>query len=224
VQDLRASTDTGRTFLTADETKYLAPFFIEADSLPEILPVSGRISVVLDVQAAVSCDLVIDLLDANFQWQGGTRRRVAAGRTRVSTSFYLQQPLTDRTSYRWSIFLTPPAQDYTSAIVWYRGAQPSSDPDRDGATNEEEVIMRTSPRNAEDVLAVRLTPSPSNPEVMTVTWNSKTGVQYQLFTSSDLRSWNAVSEILPGTGEILWAQISVNSAQPRIFFRVAAGP
>ena len=224
VRDLRASSNTGRTILTADDTKHLAPFHIDAQSLPDILPISGRISVVLNVQTALSCDLVIDLLDANFVWQGGTRVQVLPGKKRVATSFHLQQPLTDRTSYRWSIFLTPTGQDYTSAIVWYRGPHPSNDPDRDGATNEEEAIMRTSPRNAEDVLAIRLTPSPNNPQLMTVTWNSKPGVQYQLFTSSDLLNWRAASNILPGTDQTLSTQVPVNSAQAKTFFRVAVSP
>jgi hypothetical protein len=38
---------------------------------------------------------VIDLLDDNFQWQGGTRLRLSAGTGIVTTSFALVHPLTD---------------------------------------------------------------------------------------------------------------------------------
>lgn len=196
VSDLRAA-GLGTIFLTANDLAGLGPYYIEAKSLPTILPVSGSINVSLDVKAEAACDLVIDLLDENYQWQGGTRMQIMTPGGPITTSFRLAQPLTDTTSYRWSIFLTPSGKDWTAALAWYRGPNPSDDPDADGASNKEESIAGTSPRNATDVLKLNVT---HEPDQTMIAWNSKLGRTYQLLTSVDLKTWQAIGPAIPGTG------------------------
>lgn len=218
VSDLR-SIGNGSYFLTAAETRRLAPYYIAANYLPEILPVSGEITVSLEVKAGSTCDLVIDLLDENYQWQGGTRVPIGTPGRTITTTFRLNQPLTDRTSYRWSIFLTPPGADYLSAIVWYRGPDPSDDPDGDGARNKDEFIAGTSPRNAADVLAVKVDRDSST---VLITWESKVGCRYRLFSTSNFKSWTEASEWIPGTGARISLSRAGNSAELPVIFRLQA--
>jgi hypothetical protein len=195
--DLRAAGGEHPYFLTTEETKRLAPYYISAKELPEVLPVAGQINVTLEVKAQADCDLVVNLLDDNSQWQGGTQVRITAPGRTVTTSFRLNQPLTDQTGYRWSIFLTPPGETYLSAIVWYRGPNPTDDPDGDGAGNKDEWTAGTSPRDASDVLAIQAQSSAAG---IVISWESKVGCRYQLLSTSDLKTWTEASDLTSGTG------------------------
>lgn len=220
VSDLR-SIGNGSYFLTAQETRQLAPYYVVANDLPEILPMSGDITVSLEVKAVSDCDLVIDLLDENFQWQGGTRVQILTPGQTVTTTFQLNQ-LTDRLSYRWSIFLTPNGADYRSAIVWYRGPDPSDDPDGDGAPNRDELIAGTSPRNAADVMLLKMEREGSS---AFITWDSKVGCLYRLFSTSNLKTWTEESEWIPGTGaQISLSRSAVSSDPPAIYRLLVARP
>ncbi|MGZ8919972.1 MAG: hypothetical protein ACXW3L_03220, partial [Limisphaerales bacterium] len=212
ISDLRGSSH----FLDAEYTQQLAPYSIRPVELPQVLPVQGVIAVSLKVKAATLCDLVIDILDRDFQWQGGTRVSVDASTQIATASFRLNSALTDRTSYRWSIFLTPPGGNYLSALAWYYGPHPSADPDSDGADNEQEVVAGTSPRDPLDVLSLGIDLNRPRP---VITWNSKVGCRYHLFTSIDMRSWTPASEFITGTGE----RISIApppTAPSRAFYRL----
>lgn len=217
VGDLRSVGGERPYFLTAEDTKRLLPFYISANSLPHILPVAGTINVSLEVKTAGPCDLVIDLLDEGFQWQGGTRVPLTPPGGMVSTSFQLNQPLTDRTSYRWSIFLTPRGADYLSAIAWYNGPNPSDDPDGDGSPNREELIAGTSPRDASDVLALSVQRRGTN---VVVSWNSKTGHSYRLFSTLDLENWSVAGEPILGTGQRISISQRQGSMRPATLYRV----
>ena len=95
-----------------------------AVDVPSILPLNGNVATILKVNAQVACDLEIDLLDQNYVFKGGTRITVAAGASTVSTSFALNQTLSDGGQYRWSIFLVSPGGSYLNALAWYSGPDP----------------------------------------------------------------------------------------------------
>ena len=125
VNDVRKLRNGRPYFLTAQEAHWQQfAYAITASSLPRILPLSGSISVSLNAKAQTPCDMVIDLLDADFQWQGGTRVSITALTQAVNTSFSLVKELHDGGQYRWSIFLTPPGGSYQQALSWYKGTQP----------------------------------------------------------------------------------------------------
>jgi hypothetical protein len=112
-------------FLTAQEAQCLsAPEWIAAEEFPALLPLSSPVTVSLRVKARAPSDLVIDLLDRDFQYQGGTRLTVPAGTNVYRTNLTFPSPLVDGATYRWSIFLTPIGSNYTAARVWYKGPGP----------------------------------------------------------------------------------------------------
>lgn len=218
LHDLSATSVGGQPwFLTAQDTQTLVPYFISAKYLPDILPVAGQVNVSLEVKATAPCDLVIDLLDENFVWQGGTRVSITAPRQTVTTSFRLVQALTDQTSYRWSIFLTPTGKDYLAALAWYRGPNPSDDPDGDGVSNKDEFIAGTSPRDPLDLLSLDIQQQATS---AIVSWNSRLDRQYRLFASPDLKSWSPVSQLIPGTGQRLSLSHAAHSNSPPTFYRI----
>ncbi len=188
-------------FLTAQDVHCLgAANCISPEWLPKILPTNGEIAVSLAVHAGTDCDLVIDLLDSKFKWMGGTRVPITAPGQNVITSFRLVQPLTDQTSYRWSIFLTPTGAGYLKALAWYKGPNPSSDPDGDGLTNDEEFVAGTSPRDRADVFSLSITQQSGD---LTLNWNSKAGKLYQVLATSDFKSWFPASGFITGTGQAM---------------------
>jgi hypothetical protein len=127
VADVRKLRNGRSYFLTAQEAHWqTSAYAISASDLPRILPLTGSVSVSLNAKAQAPCDLVIDLLDPNFQWQGGTRVAITGSAQIVSTSFPLIQALRDGGLYRWSIFLTPTGQGYQHALAWYKGPQPAA--------------------------------------------------------------------------------------------------
>lgn len=93
-------------------------------ALPRLVPLSGSVQVDLITRAQAPCELVVDLLDQNYQWQGGTRVAVAAGQQASTSFFTLHQPLVDGQTYRWSIFLTPTGGDHLAALDWYPAPGP----------------------------------------------------------------------------------------------------
>lgn len=112
-------------FLIACEAqRELTAYAIVPVVLPQILPLTGSITVTLQTKTPTACDLGIDLLDESFQWLGGTRLPVAAGLRTNTASFALTQPLKDGALYRWSIFLTPTGATWQQALAWYRGPRP----------------------------------------------------------------------------------------------------
>lgn len=112
-------------FLTAPEAqRELAAYAIVPQTLPQILPLTGTLTVTLQTKTPAACDLAIDLLDETYQWLGGTRVPVAAGLRTYTASFPLTQPLRDGAAYRWSIFLTPTGGTWQQALAWYRGPRP----------------------------------------------------------------------------------------------------
>jgi len=125
ISEVRAPRNGRPWFLGAQDLACLESRDCILDNgLPPILPLSGSVTVGLIVEARTGCDLVVDLLDQRFKWQGGTRAPVAAGTSALTLSFQLNQPLKHGKTYRWSIFLTPTGSDYLHALAWYRGPAP----------------------------------------------------------------------------------------------------
>ena len=109
-------------FLTAQEFACLgAAYGLTAANLPAILPLSGNVSMTLNVKAQAGCDLEVDLLDQDFVFKGGTRVSVPAGSSMATASFPFIQSLKDGSSYRWSIFLTPTGGSYPNTLSRYVG-------------------------------------------------------------------------------------------------------
>jgi len=125
IDEIRALRDGRPWFLTAQDFECSQqPSCIKDDGLPAILPLTGSVAVGLIVKVHPECDLVVDLLDQQFQWQGGTRAPVTAGTTALMLSFLLIKPLVAGATYRWSIFLTPPGGDVSGAFASYKGPSP----------------------------------------------------------------------------------------------------
>jgi len=108
VRYIRALRNGQPYFLTAQEARWQqSSYAITAIELSQLLPLTGSISFSLNAKAQTACDLVIDLLDAHFDWQGGTRVSLNAGTQTISAAFPLVQGAQGRTACRWNIFLTP---------------------------------------------------------------------------------------------------------------------
>jgi hypothetical protein len=205
VQDLRTPRQDRPYFLTAWELDCRHPAnCISADHLPRTLPLTGSITVSLTTKARTNCDLVVDLLDENFQWHGGARAAVRAGTQSMALSFTINPPLTDGRTYRWSIFLTPSGSNYLGAILWHNGPAPVAFDGNDGP---------------------RLNILISGGQVI-LSWRSAITRQYQLFETGDLVSnfWVPLGGLIGGTGEILQMPIEPQTAGPRKFYRLQAFP
>ena len=133
------------------------------------------------------------------------------------TSFRIAKPLTDQTSYRWSIFLTPSGSDYHQAFAWYNGPNPSADPDGDGLSNDQESIVGTNPRDPLDALAIS-TEHQGNSVVLN--WPSKTGRKYQIYSSSDFKSWTRFGSTIQGSGNPLHFPTTPPKNSKQTFYRV----
>jgi hypothetical protein len=125
VKHLRRPLQNRPYFLTAPNFACAARAdCIVAEDLPHLLPLTGSVQLSLTTKAQAACDLVVDLLDDQFQWQGGTRTAVLAGTQSVALHFTLNRPLMDGLTYRWSIFLTPTGSNYLGALAWHQGPGP----------------------------------------------------------------------------------------------------
>ena len=125
VDHVRALRNGRPWFLTAQEFAGLQrPDCISDLSLPTLLPVRGTVSLSLLAKAQTNCDLVVNLLDQNLQWQAGTRAPVGAGTQTVELPLRLTQPLVDGATYRWNIFLTATGGGQSQAFASYDGLQP----------------------------------------------------------------------------------------------------
>jgi hypothetical protein len=122
---IRSLRDGRPYFLTGQELACAqSAYCIRAVDLPTLLPLTGSITLSLVAQTATDCTLVVDLLDQNFQWQGGASAAVTNRTQAVTLTLLLQQPLVDGRTYRWSIFLTPPGSNYLDALFWYNSLAP----------------------------------------------------------------------------------------------------
>ena len=125
VSALRTPRNGQPYFLTGQEFQWQqSPYAVTASNLPSLLPLAGTISVSLNVKAQTRCDLVVDLLDQEFHWYGGTRVPVTAGTQTVNANVAPTRLLADGAVYRWSIFLTPTGSNYLNALAWLKTAQP----------------------------------------------------------------------------------------------------
>lgn len=125
VKAVRALRNGQRYFLTAQEAQCLsAPECIVAEDLPALLPLTGPVTVTLRVKTQSAGDLGIELLDRDYQYQGGTRLSVEPGTNVYHATFTLLSPLADGATYRWSIFLAPVGSNYLAARAWYNGPAP----------------------------------------------------------------------------------------------------
>ena len=125
VEHLRRLRKGRHYFLTAQEFDCSSRAdCVMADDLPRVLPLTGSVMVSLTTKARSNCDLVVDVLDDQFQWQGGARAAVAAGTQSVALYLTLDRPLTDGLTYRWSIFLTPTGSNHLGALAWHQGPGP----------------------------------------------------------------------------------------------------
>jgi len=223
VRDVRALRNGRPYFLTADEALCVnSPYCIGGFNLPVILPISGEITVSLDVKAETNCDLVVDLLDSDYQWRGGGRVSIVAPGQIATVRFVMKAPLQINKSYRWSIFLTPQGKDYLSAIAWYQGPEPlvkTGDLDGDGASNEQEVLAETSPQNAADLLKLQVRPAGSQ---VVLQWPSKIGRNYQIYATADFKVWIPASDLISGTGQPIQLTLPAAAWNRLMIYRVQA--
>lgn len=125
VDHVRAPRNGRPWFLTAQEfAGQQRPDCISDLSLPTLLPLSGAVFLSLLIKAQTNCDLVVNLLDQNLQWQAGTRAPVGAGTRTIALPLMLNQPLVDGAAYRWNIFLAPTGGGHSQAFASYDGLQP----------------------------------------------------------------------------------------------------
>ena len=71
----------------------------------------------------------------------------------------------------------------TNSAAW---PSPLADSDGDGVNNRDEFLAGTNPTNASSVLRIKLS---STPQGLFLSWNTQTGLVYQLQSSSSLGNW-----------------------------------
>ena len=98
---------------------------------------------------------------------------------------------------------------------------PQDDPDGDGASNAEEFIARTNPRDTASVLNATIGTSKAG---LTVRWHSVAGSRYQVVECSSLKGdvWTPFGAPVAGTGAVLEAPVGAGDSAR--FFRVQAVP
>jgi hypothetical protein len=122
LNDVRALRNGRHYFLAAQGAHWQhSAYALTATNLPVIVPPAGPIPISLSVKAQTNCDLVIDLLDTNFQWQAGIRLPITAGIKSVPAVIRLMMPLHEGSQYWWSIFLTSTGGGYKEALARYGG-------------------------------------------------------------------------------------------------------
>ena len=89
------------------------------------------------------------------------------------------------------------------------------DSDNDGATNGQEFLAGTDPRDAASVLRLSMQNSPQG---MRLYWNSRPGSIYQVQSSSDFTTWQNVGRARFSPGAL--DSISLNGASELSVFRV----
>ncbi len=205
VKHLQRPRHSRQYFLTAQELECRHPAHcIGAVNMPCFLPLAGAVTVSLITKTAVSCDIVLDLLDEKFLWRGGTRAPVEVGTQSVTLSFIINSPLTDGQTYRWSIFMTPTGGNYLGAFAWYGG------PDPVAFDGDDEPRLNISLGVGQVILS----------------WHSARTRQYQVFERVDLGldSWEPFGPLMAGNGAILQLPVPSEISGPRRFFRVQAFP
>jgi hypothetical protein len=68
----------------------------------------------------------------------------------------------------------------------FNWASPYADSDGDGASNRDEFLAGTDPRNPDSVLKQRLL---STPQGFFLSWNTQPGLMYRVQSSEDLAGW-----------------------------------
>ncbi len=108
--------------------------------------------------------------------------------------------------------------DDWQALHWGEGAfwpGPNVDTDGDGATNGQEFLAGTDPRDAASVLRIGLQ---NGGQGMRLNWNARPGSVYQVQASSDFRTWQNVgrTRFAPGTLD----SIGLDSTNSLVIYRV----
>jgi hypothetical protein len=221
VKDLRALHNGRSYFLEANDLlREDALYCISAYNLPSVVPLAGDITTSLSVKTATDCDLVVDLLDETFHWQGGGRVPVSASGQIARVRFPLVAPLDPSKNYRWSIFLAPTGRDYLSAICWYNGPDPlvsAADLDNDGAPNGDEFIAGTSPSDPTELLSVDIQRNASD---VILQWDSRIGRTYQLYATADFKIWIPASDLMIGTGQLIQTTLPIPIWNLLMIFRI----
>lgn len=195
--------------------------------------------------ATNDCDLHIDLFDAGSNFLSGTVQRVgpSSGIQDMTISLPWAQP----GRYFVTGFITPPGQTFAQALAWsaeqrvdvvaadYTGwsesawgavlvtdlSHPQEDADRDRASNWEEFIALTHPRDPGQRLQLAATVTGGQ---LRLSWLSSSQRSYQLFESVTLgaNSWTPVLDPIAGTGTQVDVPMTVGPAGHRKFYRVQA--
>ena len=110
------------------------------------------------------------------------------------------------------------------------GGAPMVDTDGDGASDADEASAGTDPNDAASVFRIKsmvLNPSlggsPAYLEVYIPTLSNR---YYQMYSSTDLKTWSTVDGILAGSDgeQVLYLDVVPNPAAPRKFLRIAVSP
>ena len=106
--------------------------------------------------------------------------------------------------------------DIWEQIFHAQGVDPNADPDGDGLTNLQESIAGTDPFDAKS--AFKITKIDSAGGNLTLHWPSVSGKRYQVYSSTNLKTWTPIGNLLVGTGNELTATVAKGSSPN--FFRV----
>jgi hypothetical protein len=100
---------------------------------------------------------------------------------------------------------------------------PETDTDLDGASDLREFLAGTDPAAAASRLEVS-DPIIQFNDTVRFEWPSSPGREYQLLVSTDLATWQPLSDLLRGTGDILGVTLPPLDPQVQYFFRVQVIP
>ena len=219
--------------------------FINAIVDPATVPAGEVFRFVIAYAALTNRELHVDLFDANTNFLAGNLQPVPAGAGIHDLT--ISYPGAVPGEYFATAFITPTGQSWTGAVAWsadqritvvasdyqqwidsYWGVvlgndpvNPRDDPDGDGASNAEEFIARTNPRDAASVLNAAIGTSEAG---LTVRWHSVAGSRYQVVECSSLKGdvWTPFGAPVAGTGAVLEAPVGAGGSAR--FFRVQALP
>ncbi len=127
------------------------------------------------------------------------------------------------TSSPVTITLATPFQQWIAGFPSLENKNPTSDPDGDGFTNEQEFAAQTNPGSAASALRIiSLEKNPASTSI-TLSWQSVSGVTYQIQQSPNLSTWSNLGTVVTANAATTSAMRTITPATAK-FFRVQTGP
>jgi hypothetical protein len=122
-----------------------------------------------------------------------------------------------------TLSILSPYQLWISGFPRLSETAASADPDGDGFSNEQEFSAKTNPGNASSALRILSFSRNLTGNQVSLTWQSSSGVSYQLQSSANLSTWSDVGAVVPATGTSTSLTFGITSASQQ-YFRIRTTP